>query len=261
MTAIDESTMALDRRSERALPVGGAPPGPGRENERVLLLFDIDGTLLLRASLEHAQALREALVRVYGASVTGRVPAAGRTDTAIARDLAALAGVSAERFDAGLEQFKDACAELYAERCPASLEDRIAPGMAELLEALEARGGVHCSLVTGNYEAVARLKLERAGIGRFFAPGQGGFGSDAESRDVLPALARERAGAYPRERTLLIGDTPLDVACARADGVRVLAVATGMYPAAELADADIVVADGFDLASSLERELDASSRA
>jgi phosphoglycolate phosphatase len=221
----------------------------------VLLLFDIDGTLLLGASLEHAAALRGALELVYGASAPERVAAAGRTDTAIARDLAALAGVSAERFDAGLPEFRDACAELFARRCPASLEDRLAPGMRELLEQLGARGDVRCSLVTGNYEAVARLKLERAGIGHHFPAGQGAFGSDAESRDELPPLARARAGAYPRARTILIGDTPLDIACARADGVAVVAVATGPYEAQELAGADVVVADGWELASSLEREL------
>ncbi len=69
----------------------------------MLLLFDIDGTLLLRASAEHAAALRHALAEVYGAHGEGRVAAAGRTDTAIARDLAALGGVGPERFDAGLE--------------------------------------------------------------------------------------------------------------------------------------------------------------
>jgi phosphoglycolate phosphatase-like HAD superfamily hydrolase len=224
----------------------------------VLVLFDIDGTLLLRASREHAEALREALAAVYGARAPGRVPAAGRTDTAIARDLAALSGVSAERFDAGLEEFTAACGVLYAACCPSSLAERVAPGMLELLEALAALEGVSCSLVTGNYEAVARLKLERAGLGRFFAAGQGGFGSDAESRELLPPLARRRAGAWPRERTLLIGDTPLDVACARADGIRVLAVATGNYAAAELAEADAVFADGVELGRAmLERELTA----
>jgi phosphoglycolate phosphatase-like HAD superfamily hydrolase len=222
----------------------------------MLLLFDIDGTLLLRASREHAEALREALVRVYGAHVAQRVPAAGRTDTAIARDLAALAGVGRHDFDARLPDFIAACGELYAQCCPTSLAEHLAPGMRELLEALRERGDIRFSLVTGNYEEVARLKLERAGIGGFFPAGQGGFGSDSESRDLLPALARARAGDHPRERTILIGDTPLDVACARVDGVRVLAVATGMYEAADLGGADDVAADGWELAGVLERALE-----
>ena len=226
----------------------------------MLVLFDIDGTLLLRASREHAAALREALARVYGAGVEQRVAAAGRTDTAIARDLATLAGVSAERFDAGLEQFKEASIALFALRCPESLEDRLAPGMRELLERLAERADVRCSLVTGNYEAVARLKLERAGIGHHFAPGQGGFGSDSECRNELPPIARARAGGYPREQTVLVGDTPLDITCARADSLRVLAVATGVHAASELADADAVAADGWELAALLEPALGAAQR-
>jgi phosphoglycolate phosphatase-like HAD superfamily hydrolase len=211
----------------------------------------------LGASAEHAAALREALAMVYGAAIRGRVSAAGRTDTAIARDLAALDGVGTARFDAGLEEFKAACAEAFAARCPSSLRGTLAPGMAELLSSLTGRDGVRRSLVTGNYESVARLKLERAGIGHHFALGQGGFGSDAEHRDELPPIARHRAGDYSRASTIVIGDTPLDIACARADGLRVLAVATGPYPASELTGADAVAADGWELAQLLERELGA----
>jgi phosphoglycolate phosphatase len=221
----------------------------------VLVLFDIDGTLLLRASAEHAAALREALSSVYGVERFERVRAAGRTDTAIARDIAAADGVGRERFDAGLSELQAACAEAYARLCPPSLAGHVAPGIAELLDGLAARGGVRCSIVTGNYEPVARLKLERAGIAHHFEPGQGGFGSDAEDRDLLPAIARARAGGQPRARTIVVGDTPADIACARADGLRVLVVATGIFAAAELTGADVVSTDAFELAGALEREL------
>jgi phosphoglycolate phosphatase len=110
------------------------------------------------------------------------------------------------------------------------------------------------SLVTGNLEAVARLKLDRAGIGGYFPPGQGAFGSDSENRDELPAIARSRAAlpAWPRERTVVIGDTPRDIACARADGVRVVAVGTGPFGVEALADADAVVSDARALLPVLE---------
>lgn len=219
------------------------------------MLFDIDGTLLLRASREHAAALRDALTQVYGVTAAAPVAAAGRTDTAIARDLATTAGVSAEHFDARLEEFRELTAALFSARCPPSLEDRVAPGMPELLDQLASRGGVRCSLVTGNYEAVARLKLDRAGLGHHFDAGQGGFGSDSEWRNELPAIARARAGGYPRERTIVIGDTPLDIACARADALWVLAVATGPHPASDLGDADAVAADGWELAALLTAAL------
>ncbi len=122
--------------------------------------------------------------------------------------------------------------------------------MVELLEALVARpDAFRLSLVTGNLEPVARLKLARAGVGRFFAAGQGGFGSDDEDRGRLPAIARGRASdpPWPRARTVVIGDTPRDIACARVDEVRVAAVATGPYAIEALADADAVVDDAHAL--------------
>ena len=221
----------------------------------MLVLFDIDGTLLLRASAEHAAALREALSSVYGVERFERVGAAGRTDTAIARDIAAADGVDRERFDAGIPDLQAACAAAFARLCPPSLAQHVAPGITQLLDGLAARGDVRCSLVTGNYESVARLKLERAGIGHHFEAEQGGFGSDAEDRDLLPAIARARAGGQPRERTIVVGDTPADIACARADGLRVLVVATGIFTADQLSGADAVSADAFALAGMLEREL------
>jgi phosphoglycolate phosphatase-like HAD superfamily hydrolase len=113
--------------------------------------------------------------------------------------------------------------------------------VADVLAALGGRpDAFRFSLVTGNFERIARLKLARAGIGHWFPEGQGAFGSDAEDRAVLPPLARERAGGWPRERTVVIGDTPRDIACARADGLRVVAVATGPFELSQLADADAV---------------------
>ncbi len=108
--------------------------------------------------------------------------------------------------------------------------------------------------MTGNLEPVARRKLASAGIGHYFAAGQGGFGSDSESRGELPAVARARAGGWARERTVVIGDTPRDIACARVDGVRVIAVATGPFPAEALAEADAVV-DGARAAAAGARGL------
>ena len=128
--------------------------------------------------------------------------------------------------------------------------------MPELLEALAGRPDeFRLSLVTGNLEPIARLKLERAGRRRGTSQrGQGGFGSDAEEREALPAIARARAAdpPWPRERTVVIGDTPRDIACARADRVRVAAVATGLFAAEALADADAVVDDARALLPVLE---------
>jgi phosphoglycolate phosphatase-like HAD superfamily hydrolase len=170
------------------------------------------------------------------------VEAAGRTDTAIARDLLRAAGVADAAIDARAAEFAGAAVAAYEELCPADLSEFVAPGVEEVLAALAAAPDVYrLALLTGNLEPIARRKLDRAGIGGWFEPGQGGFGSDAEDRSLLPAVARGRAGGWPRERTVVIGDTPRDIACARADRVRVIAVATGPFAATALADADAVV--------------------
>jgi phosphoglycolate phosphatase len=223
----------------------------------VLLLFDIDGTLLLGAAVEHRDALHAAVHEVWRVAdpAAARVEVAGRTDTEIARHICLLAGVGAADIDAGMEEFRVACAAAYAKLAPEDLSERVAPGVAALLAALAAQPDLRLSLVTGNLETVARIKLDRAGLAAFFARGQGGFGSDSEDRTELPAIARARAGRpgapYPRRRTVVIGDTPRDIACARADGVRALAVATGPYDAGELGDADAVLASAHEIPAAL----------
>jgi len=225
----------------------------------LLLLFDIDGTMLLKASAEHAASMHAALREVHGIAdpAAAGVAAAGRTDGEITRQILLRNGVGAERIDARAADVRDLTCEEFGHRCPPDLRDKVAPGIAELLDELAERDDVVSALVTGNFEPIARLKLERAGLGHHFAEGQGAFGSDHEDRAALPSIARHRAAVngrpHPRERTVVIGDTPADIACARADGVRCLAVASGPYPAAELRGADEVADNGVELAGLLAR--------
>jgi phosphoglycolate phosphatase len=200
----------------------------------------------------------EAVRTVYGVQrqPDHRLEAAGRTDLDIARQLALLGGVGPERFDAGRDDFRAAAVEAYARLCEDDLSAHVAPGVTETLEALAAREDVRLAVLTGNLEPIAHLKLARAGLGGFFARGQGGFGSDHEDRTELPAIARARAGGYPREQTLIIGDTPRDIACARADGLRCIAVATGPFTAAQLADADVVLESAHELLGALGAQPD-----
>jgi phosphoglycolate phosphatase-like HAD superfamily hydrolase len=225
---------------------------------RLLLLFDIDGTLVWKASEAHAEALHRALREVHGVdtvAVSAPVSPAGRTDGEIARLLLLDAGISASRIDERADQVQEACCRAYARLCPDDLSHTVLDGVPALLEWLAGRSDVLLSLLTGNYEAVARLKLARAGIGRHFTAGQGAFGSDSEDRAALPGIARRRAGvsgvAHARSHTVVIGDTPRDIACARADGLRCLAVATGPYAVRELGDADGVVSDALGLREAL----------
>jgi phosphoglycolate phosphatase-like HAD superfamily hydrolase len=224
----------------------------------MLILFDIDGTLLLKAASAHADALRAALRRVWHVRdpERARVDTAGRTDCEIARLMLLQLGVSAERIDGGMVDFKHVCALEYERRVPDDLSAHVAPGVPDLLAGLAEREGTTLALVTGNLQPVARLKLGAAGLGDFFPHGHGGFGSDSEDRSELPGIARRRAGtdgrAYPRERTVIVGDTPRDIACARADGVRCLAVATGPYRREDLGAADGVAAHARELGPLLD---------
>lgn len=225
----------------------------------MLLLFDIDGTLLIRGAWEHALALHDAIEELWGVDLREvRVQTGGRTDPDIAREILVLGGVDAAHIDARMDAFQEALVARYAELVPDDLSDRLAPGAVDVLEALADDPQMRLSLVTGNVEGVARLKLRAAGIGGHFATGQGGFGSDSPDRADLPPVARARAGRawngdapWPRERTVVIGDTPRDIACARADGIHVVAVPTGPFGAEDLAEADALLGSLRDLPEAL----------
>jgi phosphoglycolate phosphatase len=226
----------------------------------VLLLFDVDGTLLLRAADAHKRAFHQALQQVFGIEDPRalRVSTPGKTDLQIAREVLLQADFDPRTIDERMPDLRDAWVTAHAE-LEGELDHTVAPGMRELLEAVAGHGEARLSLVTGNLEPIARLKLTRAGIGDHFPRGQGGFGSDSEDRTELPGIARRRAGSadqpYSRQRTAVIGDTPLDIACARADGVRAIAIASGPFDEAELGAADHIATDTAELREVLERLL------
>ncbi len=229
----------------------------------MLLLFDVDGTLLSGATDAHRDALHEALREVHGVAEVSlrrlRVRPAGRTDGEIVRLILLEMGIPADRIDERAGQVREYTARAYARLCPPDLSHTVLPGIPKLLAWLSARDDVKLGLLTGNYESVARLKLSRGGIGRYFPSHLGAFGSDSEDRAALPAIARRRAGTrgrpHSRADTIVIGDTPRDIACARADGVGCIAVATGPHEADELQSADRVVADAAGLMEALSRLL------
>jgi len=122
----------------------------------------------------------------------------------------------------------------------------LGPHAAEVVAALERP-----ALLTGNPPAVAHARMERLGLSRYFPSGQGAFGCEREDRVELFALARERAGRWPAEHTVAVGDTPLDVSSSRGAGCRCVAVTTGRYDRDELGEADAVIADLTELESTL----------
>jgi phosphoglycolate phosphatase len=188
----------------------------------LLVLWDIDGTLVDSAG-HGRHAFQEAYAAVIGGDPEW-VEYAGRTDHQIA--LSMLNG-SAEHLPALLEQLAD---RLAARKDLIAAEGRVYPGVRETLAALHDADGVVNSLLTGNIESNAAVKVGAFGLERWLEFEAGAFGSDPhERRSDLVEIARERTAARYGEPTaaVLIGDTPLDVLAAREAGARAVAVATG----------------------------------
>lgn len=212
-----------------------------------LVLFDIDGTLV-DCGGQSRRPFAQALLEVFGA--TGDLDGydfSGKTDTRIVYDLMTGAGLEPARVLAGISAVRAA----YLPRLERSLEAarmRVLPGVTALLEDLVVRPQVTLGLLTGNWEGGARIKLSRHGLNRYFAFGS--FGDGRLDRDELPPAAWEAARAatgreFSASSTLIVGDSLLDIACARAHGIPCLAVATGWTEAAALvaAGADWVLDD------------------
>jgi phosphoglycolate phosphatase-like HAD superfamily hydrolase len=201
-----------------------------------VLFFDIDGTLINTGG-SGLEALRRAFSDVFAVPPPDNIPTSGRTDRGIARDL--FRGRQVADSDENWDRFRVAYVRHLREQLPLR-QGWILPGVVDLLEALGTRRHVATGLLTGNIAAGARLKLQHFGLEHHFA--FGGYGErsperNAAAEDALAAAQKALNGAVRADRMWVIGDTPLDVQCARHIGARVLAVATGMHAKAELAEA------------------------
>jgi len=212
-----------------------------------ILLFDIDGTLLLSGRAGY-RALTSAFEELFGvAGGFDHVPVAGMTDRLILTEALKQAEVTAD--PAQRVRFHRRYCELFADdiHFPGPRKG-LMPGVLALLERLSHCDQVRCGLVTGNFAEPAQIKLEHFNLWRFFT--FGAYGDDAPVRDDLVPIAVERAGrdgmtvGVPTD-VVVIGDTPLDVQCATVAGARSIAVATGSYDEAALrqTNADTVLAD------------------
>lgn len=199
-----------------------------------ICLFDIDGTLIASGGAGKA-ALESAFAEEFGiGQLRGAVPFSGRTDRAIIRDLLSLHGL--DDSPAHLQRLLTAYLGRLPE-CLARHKGRVLPGIKGLVQQLHARTDVVLGLLTGNVRAGAQLKLSHYGLFDYFQ--LGGFGDrhferDDVAREALAAVCGHCGEAVSPDRIWVIGDTPLDVQCARAIGARVAAVATGWHPWDEL---------------------------
>ena len=214
----------------------------------LLVLWDVDYTLVAADGL--GTRFYEVVFReMFGRELTAVAPKAGRTDRAIVGDTLALAGVPVSAVDPFLAALARVAAD---DAVPGPV--RPLPGAAAAIAALAA-AGVRQSVLTGNIRPLAALKLDRAGLRDHLDLAAGAYGDTHEVRAELVTAARAAAaGVYGTDfsgpRTVLVGDTPLDVEAALATGARVVAVATGSYRAAELAGAgaEVVLPDLTDTA-------------
>lgn len=202
-----------------------------------LVLFDIDGTLLLTGGAG-SRALRRALYEVYGLTegMEGIRPD-GKTDPLIVREALRRNGQDADSQGPLSPAFFPSYVAHLREEIGASGDKFVVlPGVCDLLFKLQNESRFMLGLATGNIEEGARVKLEHAALTSFFS--FGGYGSDAEDRTEVVRIAirrgLERIGPARPEAIFVVGDTPRDIVHAKEAGARTIAVASGVYTREEL---------------------------
>jgi phosphoglycolate phosphatase len=213
-----------------------------------LLLFDVDGTILLTGGAG-VRGMERAGVLCFGDQFSlKQVSVAGGLDPLIYVEATALAGVDNAHLHH--DRFRDTyLEELRVNLAANGDKTRLLPGIGELIRDLRGRPGVTLGLVTGNYTAAIPIKLGAVGLDPAWFVVTA-FGDEAPNRPALVALARDRyrhmtGRDISGHDTIVIGDTPHDVTCAHANGCKCLAVATGLFNVDDLrkAGADVVVPD------------------
>ena len=220
----------------RANAAGAACPGSTRMTHNALVLFDIDGTLVRRAGPHHRQALIAAIRRVTCLdTTTDGVPVAGMLDPGIITAMMRQAGARRDLIRRSLPDVIKAAERIYLRTCP-DISRRVCPGVRRLLARVQ-RAGAATGLVTGNLTRIGWHKVKCAGLDEFFRFGE--FGETASTRAGLVRNAIRRArreGWLGKGGTIsLIGDHVNDILAARANGIRSIAVCTGVLSMEELA--------------------------
>lgn len=200
-----------------------------------LVLFDIDGTLIQTGGAG-VKAFARAFQSTFGIeNATKAIQFAGRTDTGLAREIFLRAGINPNPGD--FQRFFDDYV-FWLDAYLHQLDGRICPGVTEFIDAWKAVSPAPAlGLLTGNVRLGAEIKLRHFNLWEHFVVGA--FADDHENRNHISAIAHRRGAALlgrelDPEGILVIGDTPLDIECAKAIGARSVAVATGSFSLADL---------------------------
>lgn len=207
-------------------------------------LFDIDWTLLKGANKAHYGAFDHALHTVFNQPTAFKweLTGEGRIDPQILIEILKLHGASEDEAKRKMPKAMVAMADYFYKHADEGHFIPM-PGVVQLLKELK-KAGVHMGVLTGNVEEIGWEKLRRAGIKEYFS--FGAFGSMAFKRVDLIPKARKRAEMIykidiPLKSFVIVGDSPLDIACARDGGLQVIAVGAGHYKSHQLTHADLVV--------------------
>lgn len=202
-----------------------------------LILFDIDGTLT--RTQNGYIPFNEAIYQAFGIDGDIRtVVPDGNTDPMIVEDIFAKANVTVEFQEPVWEKFTIHLRDRYHHHVQRGTTIiRALPGAPELLKALSLYENFRSSVVTGNFEVTAAIKIEAAGLASYLC--RGAYASDSRHRPDLPAIAKRRwedlTGRRLRtEQCVVIGDTPKDLGAARQNRMKCILVGTGRYPIEEL---------------------------
>lgn len=202
-----------------------------------LILFDIDGTLT--RTQNGYLPFNEAILKTFDfAGDIRTVVPDGNTDPLIVMDIFTKSGVEIAVGPERWQRFISQLASSYRDHVARGATTvRPLPGAAALLQQLDGAADFHSSVVTGNFEATAEVKLAAAGLTDYLA--RGAYASDSDHRPDLPAIARERwevvtGRSIAAAQCVIFGDTPKDLQCARVNGMKCVLVGTGRYPVEEL---------------------------
>jgi phosphoglycolate phosphatase len=215
------------------------PEQKDKMHRQILILFDIDGTILKYKRALSRELFRDIIKKIFNVEIPySSLPSfAGMTDLQILKDISSNIGIKAEDLH---KEMPILWVNLFSEFKKICNTDNVEllSGAKELINLLANDENLQLGLLTGNFKENAYLKLNIFDLGKYFP--FGAFGNDHENRNELPPIAIKRANEfanynkYLKDNTVIVGDSPRDIECARVNSIPVLAVSTGGFTAEEL---------------------------